>query len=200
MKNTLLENYKKNAWLFDRLLGEGVDSDEDEEEIDSEEEENDEEESDDSEEDEDSEEEIDSDEDEEIVALEDIEDEEDDIEDRVKALEDKIETLDHSEDSDEYEVDISNPVCPCCGARLNIKSADTDEYTNIANEMIDDEENEEPEEEIEEPEETTGAKISYSDDEFLDDPSHDDVDYIDLTSIFDDDTAQKDEDEDEDEE
>lgn len=212
MKDMLLESYKKNAWLFDRLLGEGTDSydeeeldTEDEDDIDVDEESDDEsddeeldfdEESDDEESDDEDDEDVEEDEDDEeddandIVDLDDING---DLEDRVEALEDKVETLDHSDDDEVFEVDLANPVCPCCGARLNIKGAGTEEFTNLAGELTDDDEDDEAvdlNDETEDSDETTGEEITFADHDFLDKADTDNEDFVDLTSMFDDDTEE----------
>lgn len=71
-------------------------------------------------------------EDEELENLEDeVETDDMDISDRLASIEDKLDTLvdDKPEDDEEFDLDLSNPVCPCCGARLNILNtiADTED-------------------------------------------------------------------------
>lgn len=135
--------YSAAAWLLNEAMDPADPLNEDEElDIDTEEEDSEEESDDDFDldsEDEDEE----SDEDEDDINLEDIEisdeDEEDgeidaDLEARVKALEDKIDTMDiaKGDDDEVFDLDISNPVCPCCGSRLNIvNDAETDDSVDI---------------------------------------------------------------------
>lgn len=197
MKNMLLESYKKNAWLFDRLLGEGTGTDEDEDiDLDSSEETEDEETEDDETTEDDGTTEDESDE---IVDMDDLNDDdstEGDLEDRIEALEDKVEALDHSDDDEEFEVDLANPVCPCCGARLNIKGAGNEDFAELAASITDEDElGEELDELPTDDDETIGEEITFADDDFLDKAGDDDEDYVDLTSMFDDDTEADDDEE-----
>ena len=116
-----------------------------------------------------------------------------DIAGRLDAIEDKLDDIADKNEPDEdetFDLDLANPVCPCCGARLNILNtvADTDE---IATEGGDeDEENTEdndisallagetPEEDVE----GEGEDITTMDDS-LDDVGglgYDDSEYISL--------------------
>ena len=116
-----------------------------------------------------------------------------DIAGRLDAIEDKLDDIADKNEPDEDEVfqlDLANPVCPCCGARLNIINtvADTEE---IASEGGDeDEENTEdddisallagetPEEEVEgEGEDITAMDDSLDD---VDGLGYDDSEYISL--------------------
>ena len=116
-----------------------------------------------------------------------------DIAGRLDAIEDKLDDIADKNEPDEdetFDLDLANPVCPCCGARLNILNtvADTDE---IATEGGDeDEENTEdddisallagetPEEEVEgEGEDITAMDDSLDD---VDGLGYDDSEYISL--------------------
>lgn len=130
--------YSAAAWLLNEAMDPS--DPQNEEDLDLEETETEEEDSEEEDEDEDFDLDDDSEEDseEEDVDLDDIEisdeDEEDgeidaDLEARVKALEDKLDTMDiaKGDDDEVFDLDISNPVCPCCGSRLNIvNDAETD--------------------------------------------------------------------------
>lgn len=78
---------------------------------------------------------------------EEVEDEEidpNDIAGRLDAIEDKLDDIaDNKPQADEdetFDLDLANPVCPCCGARLNIMNT-VDDTENIANDEEGDEEN-----------------------------------------------------------
>lgn len=195
MKDMLLESYRKNAWLFDRLLGEGVDPVEEEE--DTEEEVTDDQETEDTEETSDDTDDT-NDVGDDIVDLEDIDDSEEgneDLEGRVSDLEDKVEALDHSDDDEVFDIDMANPVCPCCGARLNIKGSDSEEFADMADKLIDTDDEPEQEDEPEIDDTPSGEDITFADDDFLDKGEDTTGDYVDLTSMFTDDTDNKEEDE-----
>lgn len=110
--------------------------------------------------------------------------------------------IDKQPDADEeFDLDISNPVCPCCGARLNIidNTADTEDLaTGEEGEDLDfdidallDGEGPEGEEEVgEEGDETYGEPIEAMDDDLDITPDNGEDGYVSL----------EDEDEDEDEE
>jgi len=110
--------------------------------------------------------------------------------------------IDKQPDADEeFDLDISNPVCPCCGARLNIidNTADTEDLaTGEEGEDLDfdidallDGEGPEGEEEVgEEDDETYGEPIEAMDDDLDITPDNGEEGYVSL----------EDEDEDEDEE
>lgn len=116
-----------------------------------------------------------------------------DIAGRLDAIEDKLDDIADKNEPDEdetFDLDLANPVCPCCGARLNILNtiADTEE---IASEGGDeDEENTEdddisallagetPEEDVE----GEGEDISTMDDSLddVDGLGYDDSEYVSL--------------------
>lgn len=80
---------------------------------------------------------------EDIVDAEDVAPDADDIAGRLDVIEDKLDNIAAGEakepdENETYELDLSNPVCPCCGARLNIQydTADGDS-DDIDNEIID---------------------------------------------------------------
>lgn len=80
---------------------------------------------------------------------EEVEDEEinpNDIAGRLDAIEDKLDDIaDNKPQADEdetFDLDLANPVCPCCGARLNILNT-VDDTENIANDEEGDEEGDE---------------------------------------------------------
>lgn len=128
-----------------------------------------------------------------------------DIAGRLDAIEDKLDDIADNKatpDEDEtFDLDLANPVCPCCGARLNILNtvADTEE---IADETTagDDENTEDSDisailagETPEEGDETYGEDITTMDDSLdnVDDLGYGDTDYVSID-------ADEDEDEDED--
>ena len=127
-----------------------------------------------------------------------------DIAGRLDAIEDKLDDIADKEEPDEDEVfqlDLANPVCPCCGARLNIINtvADTEEIADEGGEG--DEENTEDEDisallagETPEEVEGEGEDITTMDDSLddVDGLGYDDSEYISL------DDEAEDEDEDED--
>lgn len=76
---------------------------------------------------------LDADEDEEGDE-EEVDPEDQDIYSRLDVIEDKIDALSDktpkADDDETFDLDLSNPVCPCCGARLNIIDAvpDTEDF------------------------------------------------------------------------
>lgn len=126
-----------------------------------------------------------------------------DIAGRLDAIEDKLDDIADKNEPDEdetFDLDLANPVCPCCGARLNILNtvADTDE---IAAEGGDEDEENTEDEDIsallagETPEEDVegeGEDISTMDDSLddVDGLGYDDSEYVSL----DDEAEDKDED------
>lgn len=145
--------------------------------------------------------EVDQDEELDVDSDDELEDDEDenpeidpnDIAGRLAAIEDKLDDIADKNEPDEdetFDLDLANPVCPCCGARLNILNtvADTDE---IAAEGGDeDEENTEdddisallagetPKEDVEgEGEDITTMDNSLDD---VDDLGYDDNEYVSL--------------------
>lgn len=103
-----------------------------------------------------------------------VDPEDQDIYSRLDVIEDKIDALSDktpkADDDETFDLDLSNPVCPCCGARLNIIDAvpdtedfdakDSDEEADIdgISDLLD---GEGPEEEPE----TEGEDITAMDDE-----------------------------------
>lgn len=126
-----------------------------------------------------------------------------DIAGRLDAIEDKLDDIADKNEPDEdetFDLDLANPVCPCCGARLNILNtvADTDE---IAAEGGDEDEENTEDEDIsallagetpEEDAEGEGEDISTMDDSLddVDGLGYDDSEYVSL----DDEAEDKDED------
>lgn len=126
-----------------------------------------------------------------------------DIAGRLDAIEDKLDDIADKNEPDEdetFDLDLANPVCPCCGARLNILNtvADTDE---IAAEGGDENEENTEDEDIsallagETPEEDVegeGEDITTMDDSLddVDGLGYDDSEYVSL----DDDAEDEDED------
>ena len=127
---------------------------------------------------------------------EEVEDEEidpNDIAGRLDAIEDKLDDIaDNKPQADEdetFDLDLANPVCPCCGARLNILNT-VDDTENIANDEEGDEENTEdadisallagetPEEDVE----GEGEEIETMDDSLddVDGLGYNDSEYISL--------------------
>ena len=141
----------------------------------------------------------------------DTEDEEEDsvldpdgIAGRLDAIEAKLDDIADKKEPDEdetFDLDLANPVCPCCGARLNILNtvADTEEIATEGGDEDEDEENTEDEdisallagETPEEDVEAEGEDITAMDDSLddVDGLGYDDNEYVSLD----------DEDEDEDE-
>lgn len=125
-----------------------------------------------------------------------------DIAGRLDAIEDKLDDIaDNKQEPDEdetFDLDLSNPVCPCCGARLNILNS-IDDTEDIANDEEGDEEatedddisallaGETPEEDVE----GEGEDITAMDDSLdnVDGLGYDDSEYVSL-----DDEAEDDED------
>lgn len=125
-----------------------------------------------------------------------------DIAGRLDAIEDKLDNIaDNKQEPDEdetFDLDLSNPVCPCCGARLNILNS-IDDTEDIANDEEGDEEatedddisallaGETPEEDVE----GEGEDITAMDDSLdnVDGLGYDDSEYVSL-----DDEAEDDED------
>lgn len=115
-----------------------------------------------------------------------------DIAGRLDAIEDKLDDIADKEEPDEDEVfqlDLANPVCPCCGARLNIINtvADTEEIADEGGEG--DEENTEDDDisallagETPEEVEGEGEDISTMDDSLddVDGLGYDDSEYVSL--------------------
>lgn len=116
-----------------------------------------------------------------------------DIAGRLDAIEDKLDDIADKNEPDEdetFDLDLANPVCPCCGARLNILNtvADTDE---IAAEGGDEDEENTEDEDIsallagETPEEDVegeGEDITTMDDSLddVDGLGYDDSEYVSL--------------------
>ena len=116
-----------------------------------------------------------------------------DIAGRLDAIEDKLDDIADKNEPDEdetFDLDLANPVCPCCGARLNILNtiADTEE---IASEGGDEDEENTEDEDIsallagETPEEDVegeGEDISTMDDSLddVDGLGYDDSEYVSL--------------------
>lgn len=67
---------------------------------------------------------------------EEVDPEDQDIYSRLDVIEDKIDALSDktpkADDDETFDLDLSNPVCPCCGARLNIIDSvpDTEDFDN----------------------------------------------------------------------
>lgn len=116
-----------------------------------------------------------------------------DIASRLDAIEDKLDDIADKNEPDEdetFDLDLANPVCPCCGARLNILNtvADTEEIADEGGEG--DEENTEdddisailagetPEEDVE----GEGEDITTMDDSLddIDGLGYDDSEYVSL--------------------
>lgn len=116
-----------------------------------------------------------------------------DIAGRLDAIEDKLDDIADKNEPDEdetFDLDLANPVCPCCGARLNILNtiADTEE---IASEGGDEDEENTEDEDIsallagETPEEDVegeGEDITTMDDSLddVDGLGYDDSEYVSL--------------------
>lgn len=130
----------------------------------------------------------------------------DDIAGRLDAIEDKLDDIADKNEPDEdetFDLDLANPVCPCCGARLNILNTVADTEEIAAEGGDEDEENTEDEdisallagETPEEDVEVEGEDITAMDDSLddVDGLGYDDNEYVSL----DDETEDEDEDEDE---
>lgn len=140
---------------------------------------------------------------EDIVDADDVAPEADDIAGRLDVIEDKLDNIAAAEakepdENETYELDLSNPVCPCCGARLNIQydTADGDAEDIQVND-IDDEAGDETD--VEPEIETTGEEITTMDDRLntmndLDNGTGED--YINLDDIVSQVTAEDEEEED----
>ena len=128
----------------------------------------------------------------------------DDIAGRLDAIEDKLDDIADKNEPDEdetFDLDLANPVCPCCGARLNILNTVADTEEIAAEGGDEDEENTEDEdisallagETPEEDVEAEGADITAMDDSLddVDGLGYDDNEYVSL----DDETEDEDEDE-----
>lgn len=128
----------------------------------------------------------------------------DDIAGRLDAIEDKLDDIADKNEPDEdetFDLDLANPVCPCCGARLNILNTVADTEEIAAEGGDEDEENSEDEdisallagETPEEDVEAEGEDITAMDDSLddVDGLGYDDNEYVSLDD--------EDEDEDEDE-
>ena len=117
----------------------------------------------------------------------------DDIAGRLDVIEDKLDDIADKNEPDEdetFDLDLANPVCPCCGARLNILNtvADTEE---IATEGGDEDEENTEDEDIsallagetpEEDVEVEGEDITAMDDNLddVDGLGYDDNEYVSL--------------------
>ena len=125
---------------------------------------------------------------------------------RLDAIEAKLDDIADKKEPDEdetFDLDLANPVCPCCGARLNILNtvADTEEIAAEGGDEDEDEENSEDEdisallagETPEEDVEAEGEDITAMDDSLddVDGLGYDDNEYVSL----DDETKDEDEDE-----
>ena len=125
---------------------------------------------------------------------------------RLDAIEAKLDDIADKNEPDEdetFDLDLANPVCPCCGARLNILNtvADTEEIAAEGGDEDEDEENSEDEdisallagETPEEDVEAEGEDITAMDDSLddVDGLGYDDNEYVSL----DDETEDEDEDE-----
>lgn len=130
---------------------------------------------------------------------EEVDPEDQDIYSRLDVIEDKIDALSDktpkADDDETFDLDLSNPVCPCCGARLNIidsvpdtedfdtKEGDEDADIDGISDLLDGEgPTEEPE--------TEGEDISAMDDALdnVEDLGYNDDDgYVSLDNITDDD-------------
>lgn len=201
MKNRF-DTFKTAGWLLDESydpMNYMTEAEEDEETVAEEEEE--EEDLDTEDNDEDLDLDDDTDAGDEDLDLDDTEGEEDenpeidpnDIAGRLDAIEDKLDDIADKNEPDEdetFDLDLANPVCPCCGARLNILNtvADTDE---IAAEGGDEDEENTEDEDIsallagETPEEDVegeGEDITPMDDSLddVDGLGYDDSEYVSL--------------------
>ena len=148
----------------------------------------------------------DSDLDDDTEGEEDSDLDQDDIAGRLDAIEDKLDDIADKNEPDEdetFDLDLANPVCPCCGARLNILNTVADTEEIAAEGGDEDEENSEDEdisallagETPEEDVEVEGEDITAMDDSLddVDGFGYDDNEYVSL----DDETEDEDEDEDE---
>lgn len=113
-----------------------------------------------------------------------------DIAGRLDAIEDKLDDIADKNEPDEdetFDLDLANPVCPCCGARLNILNtvADTEEIADEGG----DEENTEDDDisallagETPEDAESEGEDITAMDDSLddVDGLGYDDSEYVSL--------------------
>ena len=126
----------------------------------------------------------------------------DDIAGRLDAIEDKLNDIADKNEPDEdetFDLDLANPVCPCCGARLNILNTVADTEEIAAEGGDEDEENTEDEdisallagETPEEDVEAEGEDIIAMDDSLddVDGLGYDDNEYVSL----DDETEDEDE-------
>lgn len=116
-----------------------------------------------------------------------------DIAGRLDAIEDKLDDIADKNEPDEdetFDLDLANPVCPCCGARLNILNTIADTEEIAAEGGDEDEENTEDEdisallagETPEEDVEGEGEDISTMDDSLddVDGLGYDDSEYVSL--------------------
>lgn len=123
---------------------------------------------------------------------------------RLDAIEAKLDDIADKNEPDEdetFDLDLANPVCPCCGARLNILNTVADTEEIAAEDGDEDEENTEDEdisallagETPEEDVEAEGEDITVMDDSLndVDGLGYDDNEYVSL----DDETEDEDEDE-----
>lgn len=133
-----------------------------------------------------------------------VDPEDQDIYSRLDVIEDKIDALSDktpkADDDETFDLDLSNPVCPCCGARLNIidsvpdtedfdtKEGDEDADIDGISDLLDGEgPTEEPE--------TEGEDITAMDDALdnVEDLGYNDDDgYVSLDNITDDDDDDED--------
>lgn len=117
----------------------------------------------------------------------------DDIAGRLDAIEDKLDDIADKNEPDEdetFDLDLANPVCPCCGARLNILNTIADTEEIAAEGGDEDEENSEDEdisallagETPEEDVEVEGEDITAMDDSLddVDGLGYDDNEYVSL--------------------
>ena len=134
-------------------------------------------------------------EDDNIVSAEDVADGETDIAAKLDNIEAKIDDLTADKTAEEdkiYDLDLNNPVCPCCGARLNISNETAgEEQEDIDDQIINNYGEEDAEGDTEGDEtdeiETTGEPIDTMDDT-LDTTQDIDVgtgeDYVDIDEIL----------------
>ena len=207
MKNRF-DTFKAAGWLLDESYdpmnymteAEETVAEEDEEEEDLDSEDNDEDEEDIDTEDNDEDLDLDddagdddSDLDDDTEGEEDSDLDPDDIAGRLDAIEDKLDDIADKNEPDEdetFDLDLANPVCPCCGARLNILNTVADTEEIAAESGDEDEENtgdedisallagETPEEDVE----VEGEDITAMDDSLddVDGLGYDDNEYVSL--------------------
>lgn len=201
MKNRF-DTFKTAGWLLDESydpMNYMTEAEEDEETVAEEEEEDEDLDTEDNDEDLDldddtdaSDEDLDLDDDTEVEE-EDSDLDPNDIAGRLDAIEDKLDDIADKNEPDEdetFDLDLANPVCPCCGARLNILNTIADTEEIAAEGGDEDEENTEdddisallagetPEEDVE----GEGEDISTMDDSLddVDGLGYDDSEYVSL--------------------